>query len=235
MISDRRSASSGGEYALTSAADNIEYDSYSICKRRSSTFERVPDPATRDGHPETSYRAAKEDADCHSASNYYSRVRAESKEVYSRSTVNFELRNSPSNTFFRIKAYREEQAAIKHKEKLAIQNSKSQLQSFEKEKDLSQDQSEMPQDSFFLTQNLDEEPPVQEKEKNENEPEPTYESELSKITALAMREAELDLEQELTPIENILELTEDEKVEYSYNVEPLSQTAAYNQLRALLM
>ncbi|CAG5111703.1 Oidioi.mRNA.OKI2018_I69.chr2.g5981.t1.cds [Oikopleura dioica] len=150
----------------------------------------------------------------------------------------FEPKVKKSTVDQRIKAYREEQAAIKHKEQLAIQNSKSQLQSLEKEKDISIDQkdpTEMPQDSFFLTQNLDEEPPVQEKEKNENEPEPTYESELSKITALAMREAELDLEQELTPIEKILELTEDEKVEYSYNVEPLSQTAAYNQLRALLI
>ena len=90
----------------------------------------------------------------------------------------------------------------------------------------------MPQDSFFLTQDLGEEEPVEEEQK---EPEPTYESELSKITALAMRDAEIDLEHELAPVEDILALTEDEKVEYSYNVEPLSQTAAYNQLRALLM
>jgi len=92
----------------------------------------------------------------------------------------------------------------------------------------------MPQDSFFLTQDLGEEKPVED-EQTENEPEPSYEFELSKITALAMRDAEIDLEHDLAPVEDILALTEDEKVEYSYNVEPLSQTAAYNQLRALLM
>ena len=234
MILDRRSASSGGEYALAWAACNFEYDSDAICKRRSPAFERVPDPETRDGHPETSYRAAKEDANRHSASNYYPRVRAQSKEVYSRPTVSYlSWTWAFKSIFFRIKAYREEQAAIKHKEKLAIQSSKN-LEKENISQESQKDSTEMPQDSFFLTQNLDEEePPVQEKEKSE--PEPTYESELSKSTALAMREAELDLEQELTPAENILELTEDEKVEYSYNVEPLSQTAAYNQLRALLM
>ncbi|CBY32510.1 unnamed protein product [Oikopleura dioica] len=132
----------------------------------------------------------------------------------------------------RIKAYRAE-FAIKNREKLAIQGSKTDFS----EKEISKNQkqpSEMPQDSFFLTQDLGEEKPVED-EQTENEPEPSYEFELSKITALAMRDAEIDLEHDLAPVEDILALTEDEKVEYSYNVEPLSQTAAYNQLRALLI